>query len=68
LFFLHNVGKTTTFFHDRHLDILELSAGLFGDVQVLPKASWEVGILDLEEIGIWTILVAENRFEFYLIF
>ena len=44
-----------------YLDILELGAGLLGHVQVLSQPSREIGVLDLEQVGVWTVLVAATK-------
>jgi len=44
-----------------YLDILELGAGLFGHVQVLPQSCWEIWILHLQQIGVWAVLVTEMK-------
>ncbi len=44
-----------------HPDILELGAGLLGNVQVFPQSRREAGVLHLEQIGIGAILVAAEN-------
>ena len=43
-----------------HPDFLEFGAGLPSNVKVFSQSGWEIRILDLQQVGVGTILVAKK--------